>query len=169
MDASACRVAATLLRNLAVAVKHFPDIEETIWILDRATLEVLPRDVLFESAVGLERILVSGAGDNSRRFRMYGTALLAEEDWNATFRSLKEIYNLRSSAAHGVGTSGGKFEAFSVRARTYLSEAIERVVKLVVAAKVSPKGGRCVSVALEEYLQSLLYAAARDDMSRTMK
>lgn len=163
LNALACQTAAKHLSDLAFALKVFPDIQEVIWMFDRATLAVLPRDILFEAAVGLERLLVAGSGENTRRFKNYGTALLTKGDANKLSDDLQHIYALRSSAAHGAGTGRRRFEDYCIHARTYLSEAIERVVRLVAFLKLRSEMGKTVNIALEQYLLSLLYSAAIDD------
>lgn len=166
LDSIKCKSAENLLKMLSSAVGIFPDIQGAIWLFDRATLAASPRDILFESTVGLERLLVAGAGENSRRFKTYGTALLCDDDPIVTSGNLSKIYALRSGAAHGTDVDRKNFKIYSVHARTYLSKAIEKIVQLVAASKLIHKDKAQVSKAVEQYLLNHLYAAVKEDSRR---
>lgn len=166
LDVDGCRSASKLLENFKNVAAAFPDIGDVMWMFDRATLATLPRDILFESAMGLERLLVSGSGETTRRFKHYGTAILSDGDPPKTCGELSAIYDLRSTAAHGIKIASKQFDELAITARTYLSKAIERVVRLAVAHNwQSSKKVSTVNVAVENYLLSLLYTAAHQDFN----
>ena len=170
MDVSKCRSAEKLLALLKRALELFPDLQDVLWLFDRATLEVLPRNILLESAIGLERLLVPDSGESTRRFKTYGAALLASVDTVEASKKLKNIYTQRSKAAHGGDKNPKMYDELAVIARAYLSETIASVVRLVVSLKIKPeKAGDRVNVAIERYLMSLMFDSARKDVEHAEK
>lgn len=164
-DTDSGQQAAKLLEMLSNALKSYHDLQDVMWLFDRATLAVLPRDILLESVTGLERLLVAGNGDSTRRFRTYGEALI--NDSTATAKHLSEIYDLRSTAAHGGGKDPKKFESFNVEARAYLAKAITNVVGLIVSSKIQPlKKDEKINISIERYLTSLMYGAVQKDLNQ---
>lgn len=163
LDLNRCNDAAELLM-LSKALDAFPELKDVIWLFDRAMLAGLPRDVLLESAIGLERLLVAGGGETSRRFRNYGAALIGGKKRDETLEYLKKIYSARSKAAHGGDVKPNEFEEISVRARSYLSKAIANVVRLVVSEKIRPNNKEDINKAIERYLLSLMYDAVEKDL-----
>ena len=165
LDESGCQSAAKLLGMLTSAVKVYPDLLDVVWMFDRATLAVLPRDVLLESAIGLERLLVHGNGENTRRFKVYGAALIGGAPIE-TAKRLAEIYSLRSSAAHGSDEKPEKFEKLSATARADLAMALANVVRLVVSSKIIPGGKENnINKSIERYLTSLMYDASQNNLN----
>lgn len=106
------------------------EIQDAIWHFGRACLVPLPRDILLESVIGLDNILVPGSGDSSYRFKLHGAVLLANERETTSdvFNILDKLYNKRSRAAHG--TSGDESFENAMKARRYLSRAIFNIAKL---------------------------------------
>ncbi len=170
LDVAGCQSMKKLLSMFGSASKKFPDLRDVIWMFDRATLAALPRDILLESTVGLERLLVDGSGDISRRFRTYGAALIADKDPKTISKKLGEIYNLRSKAAHGGDENPSRFESLSVAACAYLAGAIANVVRLVSASKIrSLKNDERINKAIERYLVSFVYTGAQEDLDHASK
>ena len=164
LDEPSCQFVRKLLSMFKSALNAFPDFRDVMWMFDRATLATLPRDILLESTIGLERLLVEGSGENTRRFKTYGAALTADGNPEAVSRDLAEIYALRSKAAHGGDVHPEQFKKFAIAARTYLVRAIANTVFLVGASKVQPTAKKRLNKAIEGYLMSLMYAGARKDL-----
>lgn len=167
---------AKLLKDLEEAVKVFPDLDDVLWRFDRASLALSPRDVLFESTVGLESLLVYGSGENTRRFKTYGAALVSGGNFEEVIKNLNNIYKLRSDNAHSSKRKLEKVEELSIVARSYLVSIIANVVHLVVTNKITPliKDGKrnteesCINRSIERYLTSLMYEAAHKDLQETI-
>jgi hypothetical protein len=126
------------------------DLRGAIWHFGRACVASLPRDILLESAIGLDSVLVPGGGDSRYRFYLHGTAILAKTKEGAIkiAESLKEIYEKRGRAAHGKRST--KLDDLSRLARKYLAEAIFSVVELVLAGKIIINNG--VADGVEKYV-----------------
>lgn len=167
--------AAKFLKDLEVAVGVFPDLEDILWRFDRATLASLPRDILFESTVGLESLLVNGSGESTRRFRTYGVALIGDGKFDETSKNLNKIYSLRSSNAHSSTQKLENVEELSRVARSYFVRIIANVVHLVVAGQIMPlikdgkrdKGKSSINQCIESYLTSLMYGAAQSALQES--
>lgn len=159
--------AVKFLKNLEDAVAVFPDLNDVLWRFDRATLASTPRDILFESTVGLESLLVHGSGENGRRFRTYGAALVDSKNFQETSSNLNKIYKLRSDNAHSSKRKLNEVEKLSVIARSYFVSVIASVVHLVVTNKINPsiknekrdKDESCINRSIERYLTSLMHEA----------
>lgn len=165
LDQNGCQLAAKLLGMLREAAKVYPDLFDVVWMFDRATLAELPRDVLLESAIGLERLLVHGSGENTRRFKVYGAALIGGAHIE-TAKRLSEIYSLRSSAAHGDDKKPEKFEKLSIDARADLALALANVVRLVVSSKIRPEEKENnINKSIERYLTSQMYVTTQNDLN----
>ncbi|MHB8580507.1 MAG: hypothetical protein ACYDA4_11700 [Ignavibacteriaceae bacterium] len=170
LDVAGCQSVAKLLSMFGSASKEFPDLRDVIWMFDRATLAALPRDILLEATIGLERLLVDGSGDIRRRFRTYGAALIADNDPTITSKNLNNIYDLRSKAAHGGDENPLRFESLSVAASTYLAGAIANVVRLVSALKIQPLTEKeRINKAIERYLMSFVYTGIQEDLDHASK
>lgn len=165
LDTNACQSAAKLLAMLKCALEKFPDIIDVMWLFDRATLAESPRNILLESVIGLERLLVTGSGESSRRFRTYGAALIANGDFTETSKKLNEIYSLRSKAAHGSTEHPKQFEELSIAAVKYLADAIKNVVRLVVASKINSNRKENINKAIEKYITSIMCEAIQKDLA----
>jgi hypothetical protein len=148
------------LQQLTVALRHYPDLVDVLWLYDRAMLSNSSRDLLLEAAIGLERLLVQGSGENARRFRQYGAAIIYDANPPEVERNLKRIYNLRSKAAHEGGRHAKAFEDLGILARSYLGRAIEGVTRLVAASSIAPSG-RSINEAIEQYLISVMRTATQ--------
>jgi hypothetical protein len=167
LDVKGGQSAAKLLDLLQKAGTIYPDLLDVVWMFDRATLAVLPRDILLESAIGLERLLVTGSGENTRRFKFYGAALIGGHSPIKTASRLADIYSLRSSAAHGSDKKKEKFEKLSATARADLAMALANVVRLIVSSKITPeKEGEPISKSIEHYLVSHMNMAIQEDLNQ---
>ncbi len=148
------------LQQLTATLRHYPDLVDVLWLYDRAMLSNSSRDLLLEAAIGLERLLVQGSGENARRFRQYGAAIIYDTNPPVVERNLKKIYNLRSRAAHEGTRHAKAFEDLGILARSYLGRAIEGVVRLVATSGIAPSGQR-INEALEQYLVSVMHTATQ--------
>lgn len=170
LDVGNCQSVVKLLKMLKEAQKVYPDLDDVVWMFDRATLAVLPRDILLESAIGLERLLVHGNGENTRRFKTYGAALIGGDAPMETAKRLGEIYSKRSCAAHGSDKKSDnkaeKLEKLSATARADLGMALANVVRLVVSSKINPeRNGKDIAEAIEHYQTSKIYVAMQKDLA----
>jgi hypothetical protein len=132
------------LEGLHALAKHSSTVGEIIWALGRACTAQLSRDVLLEAAIGLERLLLPrGAGESTYKFRLHGLAVLTEADASKLDGDLKEIYGLRSRAAHGSGKDDDTFDVLGPRARNLLALALQQVAALFKSGEldVAATGG----------------------------
>lgn len=163
ISATAATEMTRLLRSLSRAESKFEaDVYDAIWMLGRSSLAPHPRDALLEAAIGLERILVGGSGENARRFRTHGAVLLGD----VTFEGkLKSLYNSRSKVAHE-GTAKTDLSDSASEARLLLAKCIERVAAWVEAGLIdsAPHGKSKVSVAIEEYLLKKMCTTVAEEL-----
>ena len=156
IDADAAVRAKQLLAALAAAERRFSDLESALWLLDRSILAELSRDVLLDAAIGLERILVPESGENTRRFKQYGAALMGD---SALVGVLGKIYQERSTVAHhGIPSNKDKIDMYAPLARRYLAKCIERVTAWVAAGYLGG-GSSKLNKAIEDYLVDKMCAA----------
>lgn len=158
-----------LIDALNHATERFrKDLRDVLWLFDRSMTAGTPKDVILESAIGLERLLVADTGDIGHRFRTFGAALISRYDAAKTSEKLKNIYNRRSRAAHGGSVDGDKDEEeMSKVARCCLADAIAAVVQLIGAGKVETTSGKSkepLAKSVERYLVSLMHKSARDEV-----
>lgn len=156
-----------LIDALHRAMERFQkDMRDVLWLFDRSMTAATPKDVVLESAMGLERLLVGGSGDIGHRFRTFGAALIGRYDAAETSKKLKNIYNRRSRAAHGDLAAGDKDEEMSKVARCFLADAIASVVHLIDAGKVttSGHGEETLARSVERYLVSLMHKSVREEI-----
>ena len=131
------------LVNIISALKKqrnkYGDIKDAIWHFGRACLTPLPRDILLESVIGLDGLLVPGGGDSSYRFKLHGAVLLSNDNEKtlALYKKLGIIYKMRSGAAHG--ESKGESLENARDARMYLSRAIFKISELCDKGKLPCK------------------------------
>lgn len=127
------------------------DLSPALWHFGRACIADLSRDILLESAIGLDWLLVPGGGGNSQyKFCLHGAAVLSNPGNNGVerFRSLKEIYEKRSSAAHGHPTNA--VEGIALKSRRLLAEAIVVIADLALSRKLDLTGG--IAKRVEQYV-----------------
>lgn len=130
-----------IIKLLEQQRKQKQDIKQAIWHFGRACIAPLSRDVLLESVIGLERLLVPGGGDSRYRFALHGAAILFEKDESdqdlldkdnsdqKLFDRLKKLYDSRGPLAHG-GTPSRKLDPDAQDARKFLATAIFRLCLL---------------------------------------
>jgi hypothetical protein len=97
-DAIVCKA---LVRGFRGTQKE--ELNDALWHFGRGCVAALHRDVLFESVIGLDRLLVGGQGEPTYRFSLHGAALLAAagEDGQPVYELFEKIYQQRGKAAHG--------------------------------------------------------------------
>ena len=139
-----------LMKHFRESAAQAPDLNHAIWHLGRACVASLPRDILLESVIGLDFLLVPGPGDSRYRFRLHGAAILStnHEEGEMYFKMLGEIWDERSQAAHGQRAK--EVERLAPISRKILSEAICKIVNLILTQKLDP-GGQ-LSRAVERYV-----------------
>lgn len=95
-------------------------------------LLLCPRDVLLESAIGLDSLLVPGGGEARYKFCLHGAAILSPSmgTYEEVYRQLDEVYTKRSQAAHG--RRAKEVESLSIIARTMLANAIHLIARLTL-------------------------------------
>ena len=155
---------ARLLTSLRLAEAKFDaDIYDAVWMFGRASLAAHPRDSLLEAAIGIERIVVGGSGENARRFRTHGAALLGD----ATLEGrLKALYNSRSKVAHEGNAKSDLSDAAS-EARHLLARCIDRAVAWTEFGLIDsvPPGKVKLSVAIEQFLLQMLCTSVADELA----
>jgi len=120
-------------RSAIDALQKPDDLRQAPFHFGRACVAFLPRDVLLESVMGLEALLVPGVGDSKYRFRLHGAAMLSVESacGEEHYRILGKIYDLRSTAAHGVSVEDRiELNEYSFKARQTLAKVINVIVHL---------------------------------------
>ena len=120
-----------ILEHLEQARRLSAEIDSVLWLFGRACTAILPRDVLLDSAIGLEMLLVPNPGESRYRFMLHGLAIVDGEPANTLESDLKKIYDLRSKAAHGSSSDTHDFETFAPRAKLLLAKAIDGVLNLM--------------------------------------
>ena len=130
LDLCAAERCAALLSDLHSA--NDDGLRAAVTFFGRASASDRARDMLLDSTMGLDRLLVSGGMEGGHRLRLHGAVLLSGSEWNQTIfgrelspaeirESLKEIYGSRSSAAHGsVPKRAKELAATAHRALGYL-------------------------------------------------
>lgn len=103
------------------------DLDQALWHFGRACNSVLARDILLESVIGLEMILVPEAGDSTYKFSLHGSAILSDAGSTNIAKELSDLYGSRSRLAHG-GREGQTEQDRARRARWLLAKAIWGIV-----------------------------------------
>jgi hypothetical protein len=120
-----------MLAQLDQARALSAEIDSVLWLFGRACTAPLPRDILLDSAIGLEMLLVPSPGESRYRFALHGLAIIDGESAQTLEAELKKIYDLRSKAAHGGSSDAVDFERFAPRAKLLLAKAIQGAVHLI--------------------------------------
>jgi hypothetical protein len=153
LSAESIRRCTTLTSEFRTAAANWNDgdPERGLWHFGRACVVVSARDILLESVIGLDSLLVPGGGEARYRFRLHGATILSPMLGNPEnlSRELNEIYTERSHAAHGRQPPRATQLAF--RARKFLAKAIESVIRLTLEGDLDPRGGS-VANAIEHYV-----------------
>ncbi len=146
----------SIISVLAEQSRTHDEIQDFIWHFGRACLVSSPRDILLESIIGLDGILVSTSSDSTYRFKLHGAALLANERETASdlFEILGKLYNKRSKAAHG--TSRDESFENAMNARIYLSRAIFNIANLCEKRKLPCKDKNGNILRMSESLEKLI-------------
>ncbi len=153
LSAESIRRCTTLTGEFRAAATHWNDgdLERGLWHFGRACVAVSHRDILLESVIGLESLLVSGGGEARYRFRLHGATILSPmlgSPENLS-RELDEIYAERSRAAHGRQPTRATQLAF--RARKFLARSLESIIRLTREGNLDPRDGS-VPKAIQHYV-----------------
>ena len=108
-------------------------LDKALWHFGRSCLSTIERDILLESAIGIDSIVSNDSRDSAYRFQLHGSALLSFIDpkiKETVYKELSNIYKRRSSAAHGTGSMKKSGENLHEKARTYLAKMMESVLVL---------------------------------------
>jgi len=122
------KLIGSLVSQLKRAQEIAPELGQAVWHFGRACNATLARDVVLESAIGIEMLLTSGGGETTYKVSVHGLALLAETEGAAVADELASIYSVRSRAAHGSGDIEQKAKRVAPRARNILAKTIGAVV-----------------------------------------
>lgn len=114
----------------AQSVLPSDELGQVLWHFGRACNAVLPRDILLESVIGLEMLLVPDAGESTYKFSLHGAAVIGAVDGKSIAKELGVLYGFRSRLAHG-GKDSDEVRDKAVRARWLLARAIWGVVSLI--------------------------------------
>jgi len=144
------------LKDIHNVIKFCSKIDRGIQMLDRAMLSIEYVDSIVNSVIGIESIIVPNAGENLRRFKVYGATLLAFDGYEETTKNLKEIYNIRSGFAHKGDNDADK--KFSIISMLYLAKIIDRCTWLYMSNKIDkPTKKFTLPHNIEKFLNDLLY------------
>jgi hypothetical protein len=135
-------------------------LRNAIWLFGRACTAALARDALLDSVVGLDSLLAPGGGESKYRVALHGTALLSTDDPEATFGRLKEMYDLRSGAAHSADPSKDRYDTLAPIALGYLAGVISAVVRLVNAQAIVLDSKGSIAHGVEGWVRKLLFSHA---------
>jgi hypothetical protein len=126
----------SLIKHFRESAVQASDLNQAIWHFGRACVASLPRDILLESVIGLDSLLVPGPGDSRYRFRLHGAAILStnREEGGKYFRILGEMWDERSQAAHGQRAK--EVERLAPISRKILAEVICKIVNLILKQKL---------------------------------
>jgi len=137
---------------------------KAVWLFGRACTASLTRDVLLDAVVGLDSLLAPGTGESMYRVSLHGTALLAPEDPGETFSTLKEMYGLRSGAAHSGGSSNDRYEALAPTARRYLASVAYAIVRLLNAGEIVLESNELIPHGVEGWIRKTLFCNASSSL-----
>lgn len=131
-----------LIKDFENASFHNNELKSALWHFGRACVAKQARDIILESAIGLDILLVSGSGDSRYKFCLHGAAILLynNDDKQAYFDELKIIYGNRSKAAHGRKASKKiDLATIAIMARKRLAEAIGCIINLLACNEIENK------------------------------
>jgi len=138
-----------LLKDFLESTKRSDGLQYALSHFGRSCLSNLNRDILLEAALGIDSLVSVRGGDSQYRFCLHGSAVLATIGDKSTFKDLKKLYDLRSTAAHGVTTEVASEKAFDARSK--LAKIIRAVTRLVLDGKLAdPTEG--IAKAIEQYV-----------------
>jgi hypothetical protein len=153
LSAESIRRCTTLTTEFRTAAANWTegDLERGLWHFGRACVVVSARDILLESAIGLDSLLVPGGGEARYRFCLHGATFLSPKLGSPEnlSRELDEIYAERSHAAHGRQPRRATQLAF--RARKFLAKSIESIITLTIGGNLDPRDGS-VPKAIQHYI-----------------
>ena len=132
-------------------------LDKALWHFGRSCSSIIERDILLESAIGIDSIVSNESRDSSYRFRLHGSALLSFTDptiKETAYKELSNIYDKRSSAAHGTGSIKRGGENLHEKARSYLAKMIESVLVLNENNNLNVDKDNKVPNAIQKYIIS---------------
>jgi hypothetical protein len=149
-------------RSATQAVKKPDDLYQALWHFGRACVASLPRDILLESAIGLDSLLVPGGGDSRYRFCLHGAAILSTNmfEGETHYQALNQIYELRSRAAHGGRVRD--VEKVAPESRKKLAQAIRVIADLILTQKLSRTEG--IAEAVQHYVRQKATSGAPEGL-----
>lgn len=120
-----------IIKKAQMALKRLPDLKQAFWYWGRSYIARSERDMILDSVIGLETLLVPSAegGGIKFRFSLFGTALLAKNDDEAKDinKDLKDIYSERGIVAHGNREKAVKMANLALN---YLTIVIKKIIEL---------------------------------------
>jgi hypothetical protein len=130
LNENAIKMAAELIGLATKYKEQSADLKQAFWYFGRGCLADLDRDVLLDSIIGLEHLLVPNPGETRYRFGLNGAALLSSDPdkAEAKARELRKAYDSRSSAAHG--RREGRID-YAWAAHKYLGDIIRIIIDLL--------------------------------------
>jgi hypothetical protein len=138
--------------NLISFSKKHKEIDHAIWHFGRACIADLSRDILLESAIGLESLFVHGNGDSTYRFCLHGSSILGSTyNETDTYKLLNKIYQNRSKAAHGEKLK--EIDELSITARNLLCLAIDKIINLCNENVLNINEFRSIPLAIQDYVK----------------
>ena len=120
---------ARLVESVRAAQTATGELEQAVWHFGRACTASMGRDVVLESTIGLEHLLVPDPGESTYKFCLHGLALLSRLEGDSVADDLGKIYGMRSKVAHGSSKSERELAEMAPRARRLLAQAIQAVAE----------------------------------------
>jgi hypothetical protein len=142
-----CRMLLERFRGVAA---NIPKLQDVVWHFGRACVAPLARDIVLDSVIGLEMMLVSGPGESRYRFSLHGATLLrGRRNRVELYEAFQNLYTQRSGAAHGASESD--YDRVAADARRYLAATIRAVISLVESGQLAVTKSN-IGKAVERYV-----------------
>ncbi|MEH2149698.1 hypothetical protein [Nostoc sp.] len=149
-----------IIAQFLSCTKVNPDINNALWHFGRSCTSTLDRDILLEAAIGMDSLTTQGGGDSRYKFCLHSAALLAtitQTEKKINYEKLKEIYDQRSSAAHGGKQKNAeKLKILAIDARKVLALIIFAIIELasrgIINLKTEKKGENRIAQIVEKYV-----------------
>lgn len=130
--------ASTLIKQANKYLKQSTDLKQAFWYWGRSCLADIDRDIILDSIIGIEHLLVPSPGESRYRFGLHGSALLSNNPQEAREKAkeLRKTYDRRSKVAHGKREDRIQEANMS---RNNLGAAIEKVIECFEVNLLNPK------------------------------
>ena len=137
--------------DIIKCAKKSPDLDYAIWHFGRSCISSLNEDILLNSALGLDILLVPGGGGDSKyKFCLHGSGIIPHSDIeDDVYKLMEEIYKKRSNAAHGKRVKN--IDILAKKSRNLLSSAIYAILNLEKDGYINIEDKKSISLAVQDY------------------